>query len=80
MANRLESIDAEHASTVALMHGPLLLFPLNAASPAVTRQQLLSAKNVGPQIWQAETNNGPLKLLPFTAIEDEPYSTYLTVR
>jgi hypothetical protein len=27
----------------------------------------------------ASSNAGPLKLLPFTEIKDEPYNTYLSV-
>ena len=51
-----------------------------AASPSVTRPQLLSAKKSASQTWQVETAAAPAKLLPFTAISDEQYSTYLRVR
>ncbi len=79
LTKRLEPIDARHPNTVALLCGPLVLFPITSATPAITRAQLLSASRSGQRSWQAETPGGPLKLLPFTAISDEQYSTYLAV-
>ena len=77
---RLEAIDAKHPDTVALLRGPLVLFPLTESQPAVTRQQLLSAVQPSQQpAWQAKTGSGPLRLLPFSAITDERYATYLNV-
>ena len=73
---RLEPVDAEHPNTVALVRGPLVLFAIGEDAPSVTRQQLLAATRITDQAaWKA----GPLKLLPFQSIEDETYSTYLTV-
>jgi DUF1680 family protein len=80
LAKRLEPIDPRHSDTVALLSGPLVLFAVGETAPAVTRQQLLAAKNVGKHNWQAEATDTPLRLLPFTAISEEPYSTYLFVR
>ena len=79
MTARLEAIDAQHADTVALLVGPLVLFAITDPQPSVTRAQLLAAKNIGMQTWQVETAGGPVRMLPFTAIEDEQYSTYLRV-
>jgi DUF1680 family protein len=77
---RLEAIDERHPNTVALMRGPLVLFPVTEKAPAVTRAQLLAAARLPKAAaWQANTAAGPLKLLPFTAIEDEAYTTYLSV-
>jgi hypothetical protein len=77
---RLEAINAKHPDTVALLRGPLVLFPVTESRPAVTRQQLLSAVQLSQQsAWQAETGSGPLRLLPFSAITDERYATYLNV-
>jgi hypothetical protein len=39
--------------------------------------QLLSAKKIGANRWQAQTSGGSLPLLPFTAIQDERYTTYV---
>ena len=79
LALRLEAIDARHPNTVALLCGPLVLFAITEAAPAATRQQLLSAKKVGEEKWQVETATARLNLLPFTAISDEQYSTYVVV-
>jgi len=76
---RLEAIDAQHADTVALLVGPLVLFAITDPQPSLTRAQLLAAKNIGMQTWQVETASGPVKMLPFTEIEDEQYSMYLRV-
>ena len=80
MKPRLEPIDARHPQTVALLSGPLVLFAVTDSSPAVTARQLLAAKKAGPSSWQVETGAGALQMLPFTAIEEQPYSTYLNVR
>ncbi len=77
LTKRLEAIDARHANTVALLCGPLVLFAITDAKPVVTREQLLSATKVGERSWRAATSGAPLKLMPFTSIADEEYSTYL---
>jgi len=79
MRLRLETIDAQHPQTVALLCGPLVLFAITDALPAVSSRQLLAAKKVGEQSWQVETGSGTLTMLPFTAIDDQQYSTYLIV-
>jgi DUF1680 family protein len=79
LTTRLEAIDPAHADTVALLMGPLVLFAITDGEPKVTRAQLLAAKRTGGQNWQMETASGPVKMLPFTAIGDEQYSTYLRV-
>ncbi len=77
MTKRLEAIDARHANTVALLCGPLALFAITDSKPVVTREQLLSATKVGERSWRAATSGAPLKLMPFTSVADEEYSTYL---
>ena len=79
MKTRLEAVDPKHADTLALMVGPLVLFAATDAQPAVTRAQLLAAKKTGAQSWQVETAGGPMKMLPWTGIEDQAYTTYLRV-
>jgi hypothetical protein len=79
MTTGLEAVDAAHADTVALLVGPLVLFAVTDSQPAVTRAQLLAAKKSGAQSWQVETAGGLVKMLPFTAIGDEGYTTYLRV-
>jgi DUF1680 family protein len=79
MKMRFEAFDERNQDTVALLRGPLVLFPIAPASRKITRQQLLNATNVGTGKWQVETASTPMTMLPFTAIEDEQYSTYLKV-
>ena len=79
MRLRLEAIDARHPKTVALLCGPLVLFAITNVAPAVTARQLLSAKKIGQQSWQVKTAGRSLNMLPFTAIADQQYSTYLNV-
>ncbi len=77
---RLEAIDPSHRHTVALVRGPLVLFPITEDARAVTRQQLLAGQRIPrTQEWHAQTATGGLRLLPFTAIGNERYTTYLTV-
>ena len=77
---RLEAVDRNHPDTVALVRGPLVLFPITEGAAHVTRRQLLSAARLpGTSGWQAGTASGPLRLLPFTAIEEQQYTTYLNV-
>jgi uncharacterized protein len=80
MRLRLEAVDTQHPQTVALLCGPLVLFAITDVPPAVTARQLLSAKKNGLQSWQVETAVGALSMLPFTAIADQQYSTYLIVK
>jgi DUF1680 family protein len=79
LKHSLEPLNSLHPETVALLSGPLVLFAVADKTAAVTRDQLLAAKKTGPQTWQANTAATPLTLLPFTAISDEQYSTYVRV-
>jgi len=79
MTPRLEAVDPQHADTVALLNGPLVLFALTDTEPKVTHAQLLAAKRTGSQSWQVDTASGPMKMMPFTAIGEEAYSTYVRV-
>jgi DUF1680 family protein len=80
---RLESIDAQHTDTVALLRGPLVLMvlkpELKSALPKMTRAQLLAARRVSQTQWQADSSNGPVNLLPFTWLDSRPYTTYVKV-
>jgi uncharacterized protein len=80
MRLRLEAIDKRHPQTVALLCGPLVLFAISDVAPGVTARQLLAAKKTGQESWQVETDSGAMSMLPFTAIADQPYSTYLIVK
>ncbi|HEV2575590.1 MAG TPA: beta-L-arabinofuranosidase domain-containing protein [Acidobacteriaceae bacterium] len=80
---RLESLDARHPNTVALLRGPLVLMLVKreqeAPNPKVTREQLLAAQRVSGREWQVRSADGPLTLLPFTALGELPYTTYLNL-
>lgn len=79
MTTRLEPVDLQHPQIVAPVHGPVVLFAITDAPPSLTRADLLSAKRVDRRTWQVNTASPPLKLLPFTDIGEEQYSTYLRV-
>jgi DUF1680 family protein len=74
---RVESIDARHTDTVALLRGPLVLFAVTESAPAITRQQLLAAKQIGAHEWKVETATGPVAMAPFTELGERNYTTYL---
>jgi len=80
---RLEPIDAQHADTVALLRGPLVLMAVKQEQasplPKVTRDQLLAARRVSEREWQAASASGPVIMLPFTWLGSRPYTTYLKV-
>lgn len=77
MTARLEAIDAQHPETVALLVGPLVLFAVTDSQLAVTRAQLLAARKTASGVWNVETASGAMKMMPFPAIEDQAYTTYL---
>jgi hypothetical protein len=57
-----------------------VLFALTETDPSITAAQLLGAKPLpGQSAWQASTAGGPIRLVPFTEINEERYATYLTV-
>jgi hypothetical protein len=75
---RLVGIDPARPETVALVRGPLVLFPITDKPIAVTRQEMLSAERLPQQAaWQVKTAAGKMTLLPFSAITGEQYTTYL---
>jgi len=80
---RLEPIDAQHADTVALMRGPLVLMAVketqSAPLPKITREQLLAAHRISQRQWQVTPANGPVAMLPFTWLGSRPYTTYVKV-
>jgi DUF1680 family protein len=78
---RLQAIDPRHPDTVALLYGPLVLFAITSGDrPSLTRAQLLAARQTGKSAWEVATALGPMKMLPYMAIDEEQYSTYLQVR
>jgi DUF1680 family protein len=80
---RLETIDAQHTDTVALLRGPLVLMAVKPQQEApavkVTREQLLAAKRVSERQWLISSTSGAVAMLPFTSLGGLPYTTYLKV-
>lgn len=76
LQNRLEPINQRHPDTVALLRGPLVLFAISEGELTVSRQQLLAASRVDDTTWRVAHPSGTLNLKPFTAIQNERYSTY----
>jgi hypothetical protein len=74
---RLEPVDSNHLNTVALLCGPLVLFPIRERDSHLSfvRSELLAAKQTRPQLWKT----GPRKFVPYVAIDEEQYSTYVEV-
>lgn len=77
---RLEAVDRRHPDTVALLAGPLVLFPIGTGTErtALRRSDLLAVRQVQPRRWETRTVP-PLVLLPYFAIDEEEYSTFVTV-
>ncbi len=76
---RLDALDPQHADTVALMVGPLVLF--GDQVPGLKRAHLLAAKRMAPGVWHVSPDgNIVMKMVSWTTIsEGEPYTTYLRV-
>jgi DUF1680 family protein len=77
----LVPVDEQNPGIVALVCGPVVLFAIDDDTPAATREQLLAAhqQGEGSTEWRAETKRGPLRLIPFWAIKNETYFTYLQI-
>ncbi len=74
---RLEAIDANHPDIVALVRGPLVLFAMTEAPPALTKQQLLAVARVPKETQWRSTGSSQILFRPFYEINDEPYRTYV---
>jgi hypothetical protein len=81
---RLEKLNDRHPEMVALMYGPRVLFAVDAFELAsrgdLTEAELIAAKRVDENTWSCQLNNGKtIVFKPFTALKDEPYTTYLKI-
>ncbi len=86
-ALRLETLPANggpgHPGTVALLRGPLVLFALRDAAESglelkLEREALLGAERTGPSEWTVKSQGGARRFVPFTAVGESLYSTYVT--
>jgi len=79
LKTRLEAVDRQHPETVALVVGPQVLFALGESQAPVTRDQLMAVKKIGPAVWHVSAGGDQVKMVSWTALEDQPYTTYLRV-
>jgi uncharacterized protein len=79
MTTRLEPVDPHHTETVALLIGPLVLFAITDNPPALTRADLLAAKRLDQRSWRVKNEFSAVKMVPFTEIGEEQYTTYLRI-
>jgi uncharacterized protein len=78
---RLEPLDRTHPDTVALLSGPLVLFPVRSGGelPRPQRAELLDARQVAPRRWQMTVGDTAVTLLPYVEIDAEQYATVVTL-
>lgn len=81
MPVRLEAVDPQHPTTVALVRGPLCLFAIDPPNDRLTRKQLLAAEPLskGSTDWTVPTAGAPVTLRSFAAIGKERYRLYQEV-
>jgi DUF1680 family protein len=81
MPTTLQTVDPQHPSLMATVHGPLALFAVGDVPATVRKQDMLAATQVasGSTDWHTKTAAGPITLKPFTAINEEHYRLYLNV-
>ncbi|MDC7677180.1 beta-L-arabinofuranosidase domain-containing protein [Asticcacaulis machinosus] len=80
MGIRLEPLNASHPEMVAVMTGPMVLFPIEAPETPLTAATWLKTARVSPEIWSVNTPQGDIALKPFMAITNETYRLYNHVR
>ncbi len=80
MGLRLEPLNHKHSELVALLHGPLVLFPIitpdNPENAEYTSKQLLEAKQNTAQEWRLSIAGRTTMFKPFMHITDEKYRLY----
>lgn len=76
MRLRLEPLNDAHRDVVALMFGPLALFPINAYDIPLRADQWLGARRRGQREWSVNSTAVPIRLQPFMAITNETYRLY----
>ncbi|WP_419806390.1 beta-L-arabinofuranosidase domain-containing protein [Terriglobus sp.] len=84
MPLRLEALPANggpaHPDVVALLYGPLVLFPIRQPGEsgplAISRDALLGAKRTGPAQWTVQDTAGTRLFVPFSQLGDRLYTLY----
>ena len=80
---RLEAVDAEHPTQVALVRGLLVLFAIADSQPSFDKAELLRAAPAGNAAGDSVATSGDGKLItmrPFMSIDRESYSTYVELK
>ena len=83
MPLRLEPVDANHPSLVALMRGPLVLFAVADSQPAFDKAELLRAQlanNAAGDSTATSADGKSISMRPYMSIKDESYSTYVRLK
>ncbi|MBB5331580.1 beta-L-arabinofuranosidase domain-containing protein [Tunturiibacter gelidoferens] len=77
MKPRFEALDEAHPETVGVLLGPRVLFALASAPVAASKAHVLEIQQAGSGEWTLQSANGPVKMVPFTSVADQPYLTYI---
>jgi uncharacterized protein len=77
MKPRFEVLDEAHPDTVGVLFGPRVLFALASEPVVASKAHVLEIQQAGGGEWTLQSANGPVKMVPFTSVGDEPYLTYI---
>ena len=77
MKPRFEVLDEAHPDTVGVLFGPRVLFALASEPVVASKAHVLEIQRAGSGEWTLQSANGPVKMVPFTSVGDEPYLTYI---
>ena len=77
MKPRFEVLDEGHPETVGVLVGPRVLFALGSEPVAASKAHVLGIQEMGGEEWTLDSANGPVKMVPFTSVGDQPYLTYI---
>lgn len=76
MTTRIVPLNAAHPEMLALMNGPLVLFPVEAPEMRLATADLLRASRVTAQEWRLDAGGATTTFKPFAAISKESYRLY----
>jgi hypothetical protein len=83
MPLRLEPIPStpakDHSRIVALVRGPIVLFPLHPGTLKVRERDALAPRQTGLREWTIPTHSGAVRFVPYTEVGEATYSTYFHV-
>jgi len=81
MPLRLKAVDPQHATTQALMAGPLALFATGSPAGRLTRVQLMAARqrSMGSDEWLVNSAAGAVRFKSFPGIGEGKYRLYQEV-